>query len=79
MASPNVLRSQPWVTVIGSRNSPKAERMPKPIMAIRQPARMTTIGVRQPGPAEVDGSEAAFDMGSSAVEGRCGCVRGDRL
>src|SRR3546814_14976381 len=46
MARPNVLRSQPWVTVIGSRNRPKLERMPKPTMAIRQPARITTNGVR---------------------------------
>src|SRR3546814_16479392 len=46
MARPNVLRSQPWVTVIGSRNRPKLERMPKPAMAIRQPARITTSGVR---------------------------------
>ena len=39
-------RLQPFAVVIGSRNKPKAERTPKPVSAIRQPAMMTTVGLR---------------------------------
>ncbi len=52
MASAKVSRSQPLVTVIGSRNRPKTERTPKPTVAIRQPAARTTSGVRQAGAEE---------------------------
>ena len=51
MASAKVSRSQPLATVIGSRKRPKTERTPKPTMAIRQPAKITRSGVRQPGAA----------------------------
>ena len=39
--------SQSRAVVTGSRNTPNDERMPNPISAIRQPAMMTTSGVRQ--------------------------------
>src|SRR3546814_20518767 len=42
---------QPKSADIGARNSPKLERMPKDSTASRQPAAITTSGVRQPGSA----------------------------
>ena len=47
IASANVWRSQPFADVIGSRNKPREERVPKPISAMRQPAVTTITGVRQ--------------------------------
>src|SRR3546814_19164919 len=76
------LRSQPWVTVIGSRNRPKLERMPKPTMAIRQPARITTSGVLHReatgrGAVGPEPFDAVLDMSSSTISvGDLPVVRG---
>ena len=47
MARPKVSRAQSLATVMGSRNSPNDERIPNPVMDIRQPAMITISGVRQ--------------------------------
>src|SRR3546814_5957088 len=51
MATAKTSRPQPKSADIGARNSPKLERMPKDSTASRQPAAITTSGVRQPGSA----------------------------
>jgi hypothetical protein len=61
MASAKVSRLQPLATVIGSRNRPNTERVPKPTIAIRQPAIITISGVRQPG-AGADKEVAVIDL-----------------
>ena len=63
MASAKVSRSQPLAKVMGSRNSPKTDRMPKPTIAIRQPIRMTMTGVCQKGAAGVGVEEVITASG----------------
>jgi hypothetical protein len=54
MASPKMSRPQPYSTVIGTWNSPAEARGPKPIRAIRQPARTTSSGGTRAGLDEAD-------------------------
>src|SRR3546814_16335924 len=67
MATAKTSRPQPKSADIGARNSPKLERMPKDSTASRQPAEITTSGVRQPGSA---GRGAAVDGEAEDGEGR---------
>src|SRR3546814_9075352 len=75
MATAKTSRPQPKSADIGARNSPKLERMPKDSTASRQPAAITTSGVRQPGSAgrgeAVDG-EAVDGDGRDIGRGREG-------
>src|SRR3546814_8381444 len=77
MATAKTSRPQPKSADIGARNSPKLERMPKDSTASRQPAAITTSGVRQPGSAgrgeavdgeTVDGDGRDIGRGSERSE-----------
>src|SRR3546814_4395532 len=73
MATAKTSRPQPKSADIGARNRPKLERMPKESSASRQPAAITTRGVRQPG-SEGRGARASALglMGRTSVGRRSG-------